>query len=134
MSTSHRLVALFARWSYDHWSELNDGSPQAAKMDRGPDGHDHILSASFDHPPSAEEVATGLRACTAELANQDGKSKLVEYAVMDEGAWREFLGEAAKWSREDREYEFPTIRHHGRLESAREYATRSGAAFTPAAA
>ena len=129
MKQSYRIVALFARWSYDHWDELNDGSPQAEAMDKGPDSYEHILSATFDHPPSQEEIAGALHASEAELANQDGKSELQEYGVLNEDTWHIFLGTAAEWFGNDDTNEFPTIHYHATLRSARDAADRSGARF-----
>jgi hypothetical protein len=132
MSTSHRLVALFARWSYDHWSEINDGTPRAAELDQGPDEHNHMLSAVFDNPPSAEEVAAALRASVECLGNEDGKSELLEYAVLDEKAWDAFLGKAAQWFRGNDGHESPTIHYNASLRAAHEVAARSGTTFTAA--
>ena len=84
---------------------------------------------SLDTPASSEEVRTAIEASIDCFGDCDGKTELVECAVMDETTWRSFLRQAADWSRVDEEREFPTVHHKGSLRAAREEAARPGATF-----
>lgn len=134
MENLYRLVALFDRWSYDHWIDINDGSPEAQSANKEADGYEHILSATFDHTPSADETADALHASESVLANDEGKSELREYVVMDHTAWLAFLGlEEETIFAVEPNTESSTIHYHANLRQAKETACRSKIVFVTSA-
>lgn len=124
------LVALFARWSYDYWSEINHDDPGLRRPDFGPDNFTHNLSKTFDHPPTPVEVKDALDATVRLFQNDDGKSVLLRYAVMDDVAWTAFVN--ARGSRSipsDLVGKSPQVMIHGRLEHADLAERHAGSGF-----
>lgn len=118
MNESYWLVALFARWSYDRWSEMNDGSLQSDPAYTDADSHEHVLSAIFERLPSPEEIMTALHASRNDLANRDGKSEILSYMLMKKVDWQSFLGAEAEWFYGQNSIDTPCIHLHYSLSSA----------------
>jgi len=124
------LVTLFARWSYDYWSEINHDDPGLRQPDLGPDNFTHNLSMTFDHPPTPAEVKDALNATVGLFQNDDGKSVLLRHVVMDDATWTAFVNARGSRSAPSNLVgESPQIMIHSRLEHADLAEQRAGSGF-----
>lgn len=121
------LVTLFARWFYDCWSEINHDDPELRQPDLGPGNLTHNFSMTSDHPPTPAEVKDALDATVGLFRNDDGKSVMLHYAVMDDVAWTALVNARGSSSAPSNLVgEAPQVMIHSRLEHADLVEQRTG--------